>query len=182
MRRSTDAIPDHPLRELGLVIREARELRKLTQHAAAKQAGVSRRQWALLEAGGNVTIRFLMRIATFLDLRTIPLSGSVAISRDRNDYNAFDLLGVADEFEVLVERLRQFALGSVLGALDRTGMDATEAVRKFVRSHGELDAEELKKVDHALRQAASDRSRVAPAVEDLGAAPRERVSRRRRKA
>ncbi|HEX6087868.1 MAG TPA: helix-turn-helix transcriptional regulator [Thermoanaerobaculia bacterium] len=62
-----------PLPEL---IRERREQRKLTQAQLADQAGVSRAQLALLEAGkANPTLEFLLKITRVLELTSVWVDG-----------------------------------------------------------------------------------------------------------
>ncbi|MEO8379044.1 MAG: helix-turn-helix domain-containing protein, partial [Acidobacteriota bacterium] len=62
-----------PLQACGVLVRETRIRKRLTQDRAARGAGVSRKQWALLEQGHNVSAAFLRRVAVYLELSVIPL-------------------------------------------------------------------------------------------------------------
>src|SRR5215213_5158909 len=62
-----------PLLALGLLVRETRIRKGLTQQRASKEAGVSRKQWVLLEQGENASAAFIQKVAAYLELRTIPL-------------------------------------------------------------------------------------------------------------
>jgi transcriptional regulator with XRE-family HTH domain len=56
------------------VIRRRRKERNLTQERLAKMAGVSRRQLHLLEEGHNVSLLFLLKVATALELTELPIA------------------------------------------------------------------------------------------------------------
>jgi transcriptional regulator with XRE-family HTH domain len=57
---------------LGAKIREERVRRGLTIVKLARKAGVSRRHLSALEAGGNVSVILLVRIAAVLQLESLP--------------------------------------------------------------------------------------------------------------
>ncbi len=169
------------LAELGELVRIARVARKLTQQRAAREAGVSRRQWALLEAGGNVSVAFLLKVAASLDLTTIPLRGAVTLVRGAGEYDGFDLMRTADEFEALVARLRAFALTSVLPPSERYNLKDTLAVRAFVDRQTDLDAHGLQALERALHTMTTETA-APPAVETQPVARKVGTHRRRRKA
>ena len=170
------------LAELGALIRAARLARKLTQQRAARAAGVSRRQWALLETGGNVSVAFLLKVAQSLELTTIPLSGTVRVLRGSGEYNAFDLLDIADGVSGLADRLRDFAITGLLPPSERVELKDAPAIRAFLERHSELSAAGVAAIDRTLREIATE---AAPPL-DVDRKPHEvaertRQQRRRRK-
>lgn len=128
--------PETGIRSIGTTIRAARLARGLTQQKAAKEAKISRAQLALLEQGGNVSIKFLLKIAKFLDLTNIPLDGTVQLtSGAREGLNVFELIQSLDLLGALVEHLRGFAMTAVLPPSERGKLKDTLALRDFVARH-----------------------------------------------
>lgn len=128
--------PDAGIRSIGATIRAVRVARGLTQQRMAKEANVSRAQLALLEQGGNVSIRFLLKVARFLELTTIPLDGTVELtSGGREGLNVFDLLQSLDLLAALVERVRAFAMTAVLPPSERATLRDSLALGDFVAKH-----------------------------------------------
>lgn len=128
--------PETGIRSIGATIRAARLARGLTQQRAAKQANISRAQLALLEQGGNVSIKFLLKIANLLDLTNIPLDGTVQLTSGvREGLNVFELIQSLDLLSALVEHLRGFAITAVLPPSERGKLKDTPALRDFVAKH-----------------------------------------------
>lgn len=128
--------PEAGIQSIGATIRAARLARGLTQQRAAKAASVSRAQLALLEQGGNVSIKFLLKIARFLELTTIPLDGTVRLtSGAREGVNVFELVQSLDLLAALVDRLRGFAMQAILPPSERGKLHDTLALREFVAKH-----------------------------------------------
>jgi transcriptional regulator with XRE-family HTH domain len=139
VRRRSDQVlpePEAGVQSIGATIRAARIARGLTQQRAAKAANVSRAQLALLEQGGNVSIKFLLKISRYLELTTIPLDGTVRLtSGAREGVKLFDLIQSLDLLAALVDRLRDFAMQAVLPPSERGKLDDTLALREFVAKH-----------------------------------------------
>lgn len=128
--------PESAIRSIGATIRAARLARGLTQQRAAREAKVSRAQLALLERGGNVSIRFLLTVARYLELTNIPLDGTVQLtSGARDGLNVLELIQSLDLLAALVEHLRGFAIAAVLPPSERGRLDDTLALRDFVVKH-----------------------------------------------
>lgn len=128
--------PDEGLHILGSTIRAARKARALTQQRTAKEAGVSRAQLALLEKGENVSVRFVLKIARFLDLSDIPLDGTVRFTSGRGAVNFLQLIESADLLVALAEHLRTFAIDAIVPPSQRAALKDTPAVRQFLERHG----------------------------------------------
>lgn len=78
-----------PLEAIGMIVRAARVKRGRTQQRAASEAAVSRKQWALLEKGQNVSVEFLRKVARTLEARgsrrfLLPAGGMKARERRRS--------------------------------------------------------------------------------------------------
>jgi transcriptional regulator with XRE-family HTH domain len=144
MRRREDVLPpeDQCLASLGEFIRAARMKRGINQLQAARDAGVSRKQLILLEKGGNVSVKFLLRVARCLELTTIPLDGNVQLVAGQEGLNVFEITQTLDLLIALADRARSFAFDAVLPPSERRTLRHTPALREFVaRHHG--DAEHL---------------------------------------
>jgi transcriptional regulator with XRE-family HTH domain len=128
--------PEAGIQSIGTTIRAARLARGLTQQKAAREAKISRAQLALLEQGGNVSIKFLLKIARFLDLTNIPLDGTVQLTSGAHEgLNVFELVQSLDLLAALVEHLRGFAMTAVLPPSERGKLKDTLALRDFVARH-----------------------------------------------
>lgn len=128
--------PDAGIQSIGATIRAVRVARGLTQQHLAREAKVSRAQLALLEQGGNVSIRFLLKVAHFLQMTTIPLDGTVELtSGGREGLNVFDLLQSLDLLVALAEHVRSFAMSAVLPPSERGALSDSLALRDFVAKH-----------------------------------------------
>jgi transcriptional regulator with XRE-family HTH domain len=138
---------------LAVFIRNARRMRMLTQHGAAKAAHVSRRQWAHLEEGGNVSVEFLKKAATALGLGEIPVSGSLTLTHGTG-VDGLKLLMVADAIAEQVEALRDIAMNSLLPS-ERQLVDAP-AVAAFAAEHEAMSDDETRRVAEASRRVSSD--------------------------
>jgi transcriptional regulator with XRE-family HTH domain len=130
------ANPDDSLRSIGATIRAARLARGYTQQALARKAGVSRGNLVLLEQGGNVSIRYLLKLADVLELTDIPLGGDVQLtSGNQKGLNVFDLLESLDLIAALAEHLRGFAMNAVLPPSERGELKDTAVLKKLAAKH-----------------------------------------------
>lgn len=154
--------PEEGLRSIGATIRAARLARGLTQQKAAKEAKVSRAQLALLEQGGNVSIKFLLKIATFLELTHIPLDGHVELtSAAREGWNVYEWIQTLDLVSALVEHLRGIGITAVLPPSART-LEDTLALREFVARHLGDDAGVARLAKAIVQLSEETQSRAAP--------------------
>lgn len=126
--------PDEGLESLGAFIRAARVARGINQLRLAREARVSRKQLALLEQGGNVSVKFLLRVARFLDLSTIPLDGSVQLASGQSGLNVFGMLQALDFLAAFIEYLRNSTMDAVMPPSERRHLTDTPAFRDFVAS------------------------------------------------
>jgi transcriptional regulator with XRE-family HTH domain len=141
------------LQAFGVLVRETRVRKHLTQDHAARGAGVSRKQWALLEQGHNVSAAFLRKVAVYLELSVIPLGeGLQATTGSGGGVDVTALFGLADELVAFAssfaERLRAFAIDAVLPASER-GRDA-EAIAAFIARVQEVASEDSKELGRTL--------------------------------
>lgn len=172
--------PDDGLQVLGSTIRAARKARGLTQQRTARDANVSRAQLALLEKGENVSVRFVLKIARFLELNEIPLDGTVRFTAGRGGVNFLELLESADLLGALAEHLRTFAIDAIVPASARAALKDTPAVRDFLERHG-TDGEAFARLSDAVLRLSHEAQPSAPpahAAEEPSAAR----ARRRKKA
>lgn len=133
----------------GVLVRETRIRKRLTQDRAARGAGVSRKQWALLEQGHNVSALFLKKVAVYLELSVIPLGqGLQATTGSGDGIDVAALFDLADELVSFAERLRGFAIDAVLPASER-GHDA-EAIAAFITRVKDVAAEDSKQLGRTL--------------------------------
>ena len=127
--------PPPPLAAFGLLVRARRVTKGLTQERAARGADVSRKQWALLEKGQNVSAVFMKKVAKFLDLREIPLGdGLFAAGPVEDSVDVTALIRLADDFQALansfIDEVRNIAFEA---ALRRPGRgENSEAIAEFI--------------------------------------------------
>ena len=138
---------------LAMFMRNARRMRHLTQHGAARAAGVSRRQWAHMEQGGNVSLDFLKKVAASLGLVQIPVSGSLTLTQGTH-VDALKLLVIADAVAEHVEGMRDLAMSSLLPS-DLELVDAP-AVAAFADEHAAVDERTNQRLEDASRRLASE--------------------------
>ncbi len=124
--------PEEGLVSLGAFLRAARTARGINQARAAREARVSRKQLALLEKGGNVSVKFLLRLARYLEVDTLPLDGRVSIVAGELGLNVLELLRYLELLAALVEHLREFAVQAALPPSERRTLKDTLALREFV--------------------------------------------------
>ena len=160
--------PELPLVAFGVLVRETRIRRDQTQDRAAKGAGVSRKQWALLEQGHNASASFIKKVAKYLDLTVIPLGdGLYANVEAGGGMDVTALFTLADELTSfangLAERLKAVAVDAVLPASER-GHDA-EAIEAFIR-RANVPAESSRRLTRAIHDLAAD---VAPPPSPIAA-------------
>ena len=165
-----------PFQSLGFLIQAARTKRGLTQHDAARGAGVSRKQWSRLEQGHNVSVLFLRKVAAYLDLTELPLGDGLRGTTGAGAFDVAVLMRMSDELAAVVEQLRAFALDAALPPSERTH-DAA-AIASFVEKSGRLAPAHAPDLRQALQRLASDV--VSPPEKPL-ASPRERAPRRRKR-
>lgn len=133
---------DECLASLGEFIRATRLARGINQGQAAKDAGVSRKQLILLEKGGNVSVKFLIRVARCLGMTNIPLDGNVQLVTGQAGPNVFEITQTLDLLIALADRARSFAFDAVLPPSEQRTLRHTPALREFIARH-EGDAEQL---------------------------------------
>lgn len=149
---------DLPLVAFGALVRETRTRRHQTQSHAARGAGVSRKQWALLEQGSNASASFIKKVARYLELTVIPFGdGLCANTEDGGGVNVGALFALADELALLAnsfaDRLRSIAVEAVLPASER-GHDA-DAIEAFVR-RANVPAESSRPLSRVIHDLAAD--------------------------
>jgi transcriptional regulator with XRE-family HTH domain len=151
-----------PLETFGVLVRETRLKRNLTQQRAARGAGVSRKQWALLEQGHNASALFIQKVAAYLELGLIPLGAGLQATTESGDLvDVSTLFGLADELvsfaTSFADRLRAFAIEAVLPSSERS-QDA-EAIAEFVARATQREASGSRPVTRAIRNLTADVSR-----------------------
>lgn len=161
-----------PLETFGVLVHETRLKKQLTQQRAARDAGVSRKQWSLLESGHNVSALFIQKVAAYLELGLIPLgNGLQATTESGGGVDVSALFDLADELvsfaTTFAERLRGFAIEAVLPASERS-QDA-EVIAEFVARAKQRDPDGSRPVSRAIRNLEADIVR--------GTAPRESAKR-----
>lgn len=164
---------DERLAVVGAFIRAARRARGITQQKAAREANVSRGQLALLEKGQNVSVKFLLRIARYLGLTTIPLDGSVELVSGRNGLNVFELIRITEIFGALVDHLRAFAADAVLPPSELRDAPAVDA---FIARHA-ADPESLAVLERAMARLATT-STAAKSPKSADVAPTRKRARK----
>jgi transcriptional regulator with XRE-family HTH domain len=122
-------------RALGEFIRAARVAKGINQLRAAREARVSRRQLDILERGGNVSVKFLLKVARYLQLTALPLDGSVQLVAGVAGVNIFELMQSLDLIFALVERTRDLAMNAVLPPSERGVITDTPALKDFIARH-----------------------------------------------
>ncbi len=160
--------PDDGLRSIGATIRAARIAHGYTQQALARKASVSRGNLVLLEQGGNVSIRYLLKVAHVLELTNIPLGGAVQLtSGNQSGMNVFDLLESLDLIAAIADHLRGFAMNAILPPSERGELKDTIALKEFVARHLG-DADGVERLAKAIVRLSDDRPADAtpPNVED----------------
>jgi transcriptional regulator with XRE-family HTH domain len=165
-------------RTLGLFVREARRRKGLTQASAAKRAGVSRRHYASLESGANVTLGVLKKVAPILEITEIPLGGNLKVVEVSAAMEV--ILDAAEEIAKQADRLR--LLGVSLAIRPRAEMPDTELTTDFVANVLKNIGVHGKRLETAARHAAVDAPIEAtrdPAHKPEGRASRKLQSRRR---
>jgi transcriptional regulator with XRE-family HTH domain len=167
-----------PLAALGVVVRETRIQKHLTQQRAARGAGISRKQWALLEQGHNISAVFIQKVATFLELSVIPLGeGLHATTETGGGVDVAALFSLADELVSFAtrfaDRLRGFAMEAVLPQSER-GHDA-EAIAAFIARTKDLGPDDSRRLTHAIHDLAADVTvRERPTVRQANRASKRR--------
>jgi transcriptional regulator with XRE-family HTH domain len=172
--------PEEGLSSLGAFIRAARMARHTNQVDAAKGAGVSRRQLALLEQGGNVSVKFLLKIARYLRLTTLPLDGNVRLVAGGVGLDVNEVMASLDFVRLIVEHIRSVALDAVLPDTEARTLKDTLALKDFIKRH-ESDTEgteQLLRTMIQLSDGASFRS-MAPVAQARPATNRSVRSKKR---
>jgi hypothetical protein len=138
---------------------------------------------ALLEAGGNASIKFVLKVAGHLELETVPLGGNVQLTSGGSEgLNVTELLQSLDLVSAVVEHLRRYALQSVLPRSERGTLGDTMALRDFVSKHLD-DPAGMERLADAIVQLTDDvpvnGSAPAPVSKPAAAGHRARRSGRR---
>ena len=123
---------EESLISLGTFVRASRVARGMTQVRVARDAKVSRKQLALLENGENISVKFLLRVARYLELETLPLDGRVSLASGDAGLNVVEVLRYLDLIGALVEQLRAFAMQAVLPPSERGELKDTPALGEFL--------------------------------------------------
>jgi transcriptional regulator with XRE-family HTH domain len=170
--------PTEGLASLGSFVRAARIARGINQKRAAQEAKVSRRQLAILENGGNVSVQFLLKVGRYLGLSNIPLDGTVQLVSGRVGLNIAELLSALNILAAVVAHVRSVAMDAVLPPSEQTAPKDAPALREFVERHANADgharlAEALFQLDPSLR------SREPALPDDEAPAKPRRAARRR---
>ena len=135
---------DERLHILGTLVRDARRVRHLTQQQVAKEADISRAQLTILESGGNVSVKFLLKLARTLDMPVsvagVPLDSQVT-AQTTTAVDVMQLLRVADLLGALVEDLRNVAVEASLPESERGRLNDSLALKEFVSRHATSDEE-----------------------------------------
>jgi transcriptional regulator with XRE-family HTH domain len=174
--------PEESLASLGAFVRSTRLARGINQARAAREAKVSRKQLALLENGGNVSVKFLLRLARYLDVSTLPLDGTVQLVSGQAGLNVVEVMQSLDLLSAIVERLRDFAMDAVLPPSERGALKDTPAFRQFVMDLlREGDAAGTERLATAIANLADDVAGTTAPKRPLGAPAAPVRSRRSRK-
>jgi transcriptional regulator with XRE-family HTH domain len=171
--------PTEGLAALGSFVRAARVARGINQKRAAEEAQVSRRQLAILENGGNISVEFLLKVARYLGLSAIPLDGTVQLVAGQAGLNVHELLKSVDFLAVLVDHVRCVAMDAVLPPSERATSKDTPALKEFVQRHA-TNADGFARLAEAIFHLDPTLRSREPALpgEDAPAKPR-RAARRR---
>jgi transcriptional regulator with XRE-family HTH domain len=175
--------PEEGLASLGAFIRATRMARGINQARAAREAKVSRKQLQLLENGGNVSVKFLLRLARSLNLTTIPLDGRVQLVEGQSGINIFELIQSLELLTLLVDHIRDFATEAVLPASEQRKLRDTPAFKQFVASLlGEGNTGGTARLASAIVHFADDANNDAAPPQPVDApAPAETQTRRTRR-
>lgn len=179
------------LDSLALVVRNARVAKGWSQQRAAKKAGVSRRQWAALEHGDNVTVAFLAKVVDVLELPHVPIgtkgARAVPVSAMVDALQLFMLADtmsssigeLAGKLAGHIEELRSFAVTLLMPASEQRG-DAS-AIEAYVRDRANIKSVSPTdtNLDVALRRLASEETPTSAQPDTSGEGSQ--VSRARRK-
>lgn len=124
--------PDEVLVLIASAVREARRRRKWSQAKLAETAGVSLAQIGLLEKGSNVSVVFLSKVATALDLMLSLTEATAQRDAGAARLDAFELLRKTDLLATLVDDLRSVAVDAVLPPAERGQLRDTQIVDRFI--------------------------------------------------
>ena len=166
-----------PLELAGLVVRNTRLNQGLTQQRAARLAGVSRKQWALLESGENVSVVFLQKVMRSLGLTQCPIAEQAEATSSIRGINVDELLQLCGELALLLQRFERLAFEAALPLSERSG-DAA-AIDSYLRDTDDLPSDVIARVRSILRRTASD---SAPAPPEPAPTPKREAARRKRRA
>lgn len=145
------------------LIRLRRTERNLSQERLAKMAGVSRGQLALLEAGQNVSLQFLLKVARALELTELPIN-ELRLRAAPPELGA--LITASGAMDTVRRAVQQ--ISGVDVELEKAAASLDELVSRAVSSAGPSDAiadaagrlanrpeSERPRAAHALHKAAS---------------------------
>ena len=120
--------------EVGRLIRAVRVARGFTQQEVAKGAGVSRAQLADFEKGANVSILFLMKIASFLKFPVLSYDAGALTSAPGLDVSR--ILHLLKVVNTAVDELNVALVDALLPPSERSGeLRDTPALRAFLEKH-----------------------------------------------
>jgi len=162
-------------RILAAFVRDARLKRDLSQARLAKNAGVSLRQLTILEAGGNVSVAFLVKIMKALEITSVPVGDDEWLLAQPGVIDVMALIATAEAIAQHVNALRDIAVAAAVANPPRPLRDS-KAVEAFAARHAG-DERAPERLERAARRLATDVATVPPAP-PLQAEPRERRARK----
>jgi transcriptional regulator with XRE-family HTH domain len=167
-----------PLELVGQVIHGTRLKHGLTQQRAAKLAGVSRKQWALLEKGENVSVVFLQKVMRSLGLKQCPIAEDLEATSSTRGVDGDELLRLSAALALIVQRIERLAFETVLPPSERAG-DAA-AIDAYLRESESLPPALLARVKETLHRTASEGAAVPPQQSPTRTPKRGAAQRKRR--
>jgi transcriptional regulator with XRE-family HTH domain len=166
------------IEQLGGMIRAARKARGYTQQEVADGADVSRAQLADFEKGANVSLLFLLKIARFLDISNLSLTGGVEVTTTATGIDVVHLFRLLDLLNVTIEEVRSGIVDAAFPPSERSGnLRDTPVLKAFFEKHGG-DDRGLARLAAALVGETDDKPDIREPTASTGPAPRARRSRK----
>ena len=139
---------------LGILVRARRIEKGWTQRGLAKVSGVSHRRISTFEAGGNVTLDVVDKLAAALEL------GEIGFGQDAR---GLDVAAVLEAVRRAAEELDTISDTVLASQLTRRpgGNVSSEAVERFVAQAVQPDPEAEKRTKRALRRLRTDEGPAA---------------------
>ena len=147
----TVSTPAEVLVLIASAVREARRRRSWSQARLAKAAGVSLAQIGLLEKGSNVSVAFLSKVASALDLVVSVTDATIQVDAGSGRLDAFELIRKTELLAILVDDLRGIASNAVLPHGDRAKLKDTRLVERFIERALAADESGYERLGEAIR-------------------------------